>query len=94
MAEEIEIVEIGAKPGEKLYEELMSDEETRRALELKRYFVVTPAFKGVYSNIAYEYDGLINQHVTNPYISAEVPSLSINEISGWLTSNGLIDPAT
>jgi len=92
--EEIEIVEIGAKPGEKLYEELMSDEETRRALELKRYFVVTPAFKGVYSNIAYEYDGLINQHVTNPYISAEVPSLSINEISGWLTSNGLIDPAT
>ena len=31
----IEISEIGQKPGEKLYEELMSNEETRRAIELK-----------------------------------------------------------
>ena len=45
---EVEIVEIGTKPGEKLYEELMSDEETRRSLELDRYFCVTPAFRYVF----------------------------------------------
>ena len=37
---------IGTKPGEKMYEELMSQEETRRSLELPRYFSVLPAFKG------------------------------------------------
>src|SRR6202049_10496 len=43
-AEDIEIKVVGPKPGEKHYEELMNDEETRRALELERYFVVRPAF--------------------------------------------------
>ena len=32
---DIDIEVIGSKPGEKLYEELMSDEETRRAVELE-----------------------------------------------------------
>jgi len=54
---EIEIVQIGSLPGEKLYEELMNQEETRRAKELRRYFVITPAFKSVYHEIEYEYPG-------------------------------------
>lgn len=92
LPEDIEIVEIGTKPGEKLYEELMSDEETRRALELDEYFSVTPAFKGVYSNISYDYERLINHNVTNPYVSAVVHSLSIDEISDLLINYDLLNP--
>ena len=45
-AHQIKIKEIGIKPGEKLYEELMSGEEVRRTVELKNYFSVIPAFRG------------------------------------------------
>ena len=40
----IEIVEVGAKPGEKLFEELVSQEEVRRATEEAGLLVVTPPF--------------------------------------------------
>ena len=43
-AKDIEIKIIGHQPGEKLYEELLNMEETRRSWELARYFVVLPAF--------------------------------------------------
>jgi len=39
----IEIREIGAKPGEKMYEELFNDEEVRRTFEIDDFFVVLPA---------------------------------------------------
>src|SRR3989304_5758085 len=45
---DIDIIEIGAKPGEKLYEELMSEEEVCRSIGLMDMFVVTPAFKSIY----------------------------------------------
>jgi len=35
---------IGSRPGEKLYEELISDEELRRLSEQDKYFVIYPAF--------------------------------------------------
>jgi FlaA1/EpsC-like NDP-sugar epimerase len=76
----IETTEIGTKPGEKLYEELMSPEETRRALELKNYFSVLPAFRGIYHDIKYDYPGLVNATVTNPYVSAEEQSLTVEQI--------------
>ena len=41
--------EIGVKPGEKLFEELMTSEELRRTIELKDYFCVLPAFRGFLS---------------------------------------------
>lgn len=89
---EIEVIEIGSKPGEKLYEELMSDEETRRSLELESYFCVTPAFKGIYADITYDYQSLVNNDVTNPYISSKVPPLSFSEVSELLVKYRLTDP--
>jgi FlaA1/EpsC-like NDP-sugar epimerase len=89
---DININVIGSKPGEKLYEELMSDEETRRAIELESYFVVTPAFRGIYHDIAYDYQGVISEEVTNPYISANETVMSRDEIASFLTEHQLLMP--
>lgn len=90
-ASEIRVSYIGTKPGEKLYEELMSDEETRRSVELKDYFVVLPAFRGLYQEIEYDYSGLVNESVTNPYISSKEASLTLEEISAMMNRYGLFD---
>ncbi len=82
--QDIEITEIGSKPGEKLYEELMSSEETRRAHELKRYFCVVPAFPSIYHDIQYEYPDMVSSVVTNPYVSAKESALSVKEIRNLL----------
>lgn len=87
---QLEITEIGTKPGEKLYEELMSDEETRRSVELKDYFAVLPAFRGIYHDITYDYDNLVTDTVTNPYVSADADGLSVAGIGAFLESNNLL----
>lgn len=86
------ITEIGAKPGEKLYEELMSSEETQRSIELKNYFSVTPAFKGVYNAIEYDYKEPNETNVVNPYVSSDVSSMTLEEIGILLDNCGLIEP--
>ena len=87
---EIEINEIGGKPGEKLYEELMSDEETRRAIELDKFFSILPAFRGIYSDINYDYYKIVTKHVKDPYVSEHQTSLTINEIKDFLKINKLL----
>ncbi len=87
----IEIRIIGVKPGEKLYEELMSDEETRRAIELPSYFVVLPAFRGIYRQVEYSYPGLCGDGVDRPYISAGEPAMSRKELREFLRKNDLLD---
>jgi FlaA1/EpsC-like NDP-sugar epimerase len=51
----IEIRCIGPRPGEKLYEELTTDEELRRTLELDELYAVLPAFRNIYNGISYSY---------------------------------------
>lgn len=89
--EKIEIKVIGSKPGEKLYEELMSLEETQRTKELELYFSVLPAFNCIYKNINYEYPGVIEGTVTNPYNSANEPPLSLNDLKKFLLDNKLME---
>lgn len=88
--ESIDVVDIGVKPGEKLYEELMSDEETRRSIELEKYFCVLPAFRGIYHDIDYDYPDILNERVDNPYSSAQQERLSVKEIQNLLRSCGLL----
>lgn len=88
--EQIAIRIIGSKPGEKLYEELMSTEETRRAVELENYFSVLPAFRGVYQNIDYDYPKVMHTAVTKPYVSAEEAHMTITDIKKFLRENDLL----
>jgi FlaA1/EpsC-like NDP-sugar epimerase len=88
---DIEIKLIGTKPGEKLYEELMSHEETRRAIELKNYFAVRPAFESLYNKTEYEYKDIVNNEVTNPYNSANETPLAKNELRNFLLTNKLLE---
>ena len=87
---DIEVIEIGAKPGEKLYEELMSDEETRRAVELQSYFSVLPAFRGMYNAIDYDYPDVVGMKVDDAYASSNEMPLIRDELRSFLTEHGLL----
>lgn len=80
---------IGAKPGEKLYEELMSDEETGRAVETKDYFVVLPAFRDFYQ-VDYQYDTMMDSGELRPYKSSEEEMFSQDELSAYLLQHSIL----
>jgi len=88
---DIKISEIGAKPGEKFYEELMSDEEIHRALELDDMFVITPAFKAIYQSIEYCYSETRTTKPSKSYISANEPIFSMDELRDYLLRYKVID---
>jgi FlaA1/EpsC-like NDP-sugar epimerase len=87
---DIDIKVIGIKPGEKLYEELMSHEETRRSWELDRYFVNLPAFTALYRNITYSYKGVRSYEVDIPYNSTNEKPLSQEQLRKFLIENNLL----
>jgi FlaA1/EpsC-like NDP-sugar epimerase len=90
-AVDIVITVIGTKPGEKMYEELMSQEETRRAIELSSYFVVLPAFRSLYRNVRYDFEDIITDTVSNPYHSGNEEKLTQKELKLFLTEQGLLE---
>ena len=90
-AEKIKIEIIGTKPGEKMYEELMNVEETRRAWELKRYFVVLPAFACIHRNLDYEYAEIQSKAVSHPYNSGNETPLSKTQLAKFLKENKLLE---
>jgi len=87
---DIQIEVIGVKPGEKMYEELLSGEEIRRTWELKNYFVVLPPFVTLYGNINYQYADVISKDVTNPYQSRCEKPLTKNKLADFLLKNNLL----
>jgi FlaA1/EpsC-like NDP-sugar epimerase len=89
--QEIVVDEIGAKAGEKLYEELMSDEETGRTCELPEMFAVLPAFRSVYSDIDYGYEGVLRATVDEPYVSSRHPAMSRDEIRDYLEQHRILE---
>jgi FlaA1/EpsC-like NDP-sugar epimerase len=86
--QDIEVKVVGQKPGEKLYEELMNEEETRRSFELDRYFVVRPALSVQSANTSGYGD--VQKTVTKPYNSANELRLSQDELAEFLHGNNLI----
>ncbi len=71
----VEIEVIGIRPGEKLFEELMTEEEQGRSFEMDDLFVVLPAHKSMYQSSLYEkYQSL--SRPDRPYISKDEPEAS------------------
>jgi FlaA1/EpsC-like NDP-sugar epimerase len=87
---DIEIKVVGSKPGEKMYEELLTGEETRRTLEHKRYFIILPAFPIAGRSGPAEYPDLVSDRVTAEYNSESVPVLSNAELSEFIHGNHIL----
>lgn len=83
----VELTEIGSKPGEKMYEELMNDEEVRRTYEVENFFVVVPAF--VADHQAAFPIVRDRQKADRPYHSAHEAPMKQNELGDYLTKFGL-----
>lgn len=86
--ERIEIKIVGAKPGEKMYEELMNDEEVRRAFDIGSFFVVLPAFVTDRETQFPYIRGC--QTIDRPYHSAREPALSTKELGTYLSERKLV----
>lgn len=86
----VTIREIGPRPGEKIWEELNTDEEVRRTYDLGNYLVVLPALRNFYGEIDYEYDGVPLVPATKIYHSANEPAMSEAEIEAFLLQPGVL----
>ncbi len=77
---------IGRKAGEKLYEELMTEDEARRALETKEMFIILPEMRELVSkNIKFIYPGA-KKAKPKSYRSCDEAPLKKEEIKKLLDS--------
>ena len=88
---QIETRIVGVKPGEKMYEELMNEEEVRRTVELDKFFSVLPAFKNVYQTIHYDYAGVLRSHAERAYNSASERAMSKTELAEFLALHRVLE---
>jgi FlaA1/EpsC-like NDP-sugar epimerase len=86
----IEVVTVGAKPGEKMYEELLNEEEVRRAVELENYYAVVPAF-GISESVTYDYPGSRAVSGLHAYNSEKDPPLSLDALQQLLKRSRLLE---
>jgi FlaA1/EpsC-like NDP-sugar epimerase len=87
----IPVVTVGAKAGEKYFEELLNEEEIRRTLELRDYFAILPAFKSVYRAIDYEYDSVVADRIDRPYNSRLERPMPLDALKDYLESNRILE---
>lgn len=86
---DIAVETTGKRPGEKLYEELMNEEEIRRSVELEKYFVVRPAITAEASE-SENYGAADYGRPQVPYNSANVEPLSQDGLAELLRGSALI----
>jgi len=84
----VEITEIGAKPGEKLYEELMNDEEVRRTWEVGDFFVILSAFANEGNESYQSMKGLPQPN--RPYNSSLEDTMSNEEVRIYFKERNIL----
>jgi FlaA1/EpsC-like NDP-sugar epimerase len=86
----VKIGEIGPRPGEKMWEELNTEEEARRTYDLGKYLVVLPALAGPYGkpNDAYRESSL--RPCEKIYRSTNETLMSEAEIEALLLRPGVL----
>jgi len=82
------IKEIGTKPGEKFYEELMTGDEERRSLEGKDMYIILPPFRS--GNGKYSYPDTYISTGNNHYTSEKGSFLSKKQIKDLLRKENLL----
>jgi len=86
--EDIKIEVIGITPGEKKYEELLSEEEIRRTLITDDFLLVTPPFQEQKTPPSYDSESLVQtEKATKPYNSSLETPISKLEIKKFLNSD-------
>jgi|UniRef100_A0A7V6A651 FlaA1/EpsC-like NDP-sugar epimerase len=89
--QDIPIRFMGVRSGEKLYEELLTVEETVRVLETERLFAILPSLRGLSGKVQYNYKGLVERtSLLKHYISDQEPPMTIQEIKHYLLANRIL----
>lgn len=88
LPENIGIDVIGIKPGEKMYEELMTEDEASRSYELDDMYIVVPEMKELMQPNPYVYSAKLI--TSNDYISKDSKPISKDEIRTILQTDKLI----
>ncbi len=83
----IQIRSIGAQPGEKLYEELLTPEELGRAVETDDMFILMPSIR-CFTRARFEYPGAMAP-VEGAVNSIECSLMARNEIESMLIRTGI-----
>ncbi len=77
--EDIKIKEIGSRPGEKDFEELLNIEEIRRTIELNNYYCILPVFSKK-EDLQTKYKNIVNYNISSEYSSAKTRLCNKKEI--------------
>jgi FlaA1/EpsC-like NDP-sugar epimerase len=89
-ASSVKIKEIGPRPGEKMWEELNTDEEVRRTYDLGRYLVVVPALRNFYGAPASVYGAGKFKSCEKIHHSANETPMSETDIEHFLLRPGVL----
>ena len=85
--DEMEIKNIGKRPGEKLYEELMTEEEAENAYEDEEMFVVLPQTVDIIAKLSYRLPDNFKKTEKGEYSSKSVKLLTREEVKAILLKN-------
>jgi hypothetical protein len=74
-----------------LYEELVSSEEVRRVIEQDEYYILLPAFSGMYEHVEYDYPKVKSTPLKSPYISCVDNAIDVESIKNLLHKYKLLN---
>lgn len=88
--EDIELKIIGPRAGEKMYEELLNEEEVRRTLDAGPFYAILPAFRNIYTKVEYVYEEVDTKPAEGVYNSSKQEPLAKKEIRDFLLLPGVL----